>query len=222
MKRNAFLASTYGAVVALGLMSFGCSSTSNSGTGGATGSAGSAGSGAGGHVNGTGGSTTAGTGGSTGQGGAKADAGTDGPMTCASPAPVDGTQCSNNPPCNKNCGVNIMALTTSRAQKTCTCSTTWACGACVYPTDVNLDCLRLPTPVPECPHDPADGGTTALIKPGVTPCTPPNSEVCGNVCGSATAGTFSYQDSTGTGKVGYCACISGAYQCASVAEWPAL
>jgi hypothetical protein len=220
MKRNAFLASTYGAVVALGLMSFGCSSTSNSGTGGATGSAGSAGTGAGGHVNGTGGSSAAGTGGNTGAGGAKVDAG-DAPMMCASPAPNDGAQCSNNPPCDKNCGVNIMALTTSRAQKTCTCSTTWACGACVYPTDVNLDCLRLPTPVPACPHDPADGGTTALIKPGVTTCTPPPSEVCGNVCGSATAGTFSYQDSTGAGKVGYCACLSGLYQCASTAEWPA-
>lgn len=228
MNRNMFVASALGAVVALGLASFGCSSTSNNngGTGGAVGVGvgGGTGTGTGGKLGGTGGAIS-------GTGGKPADAGSDGPAMC-SPAPDDGTACAGNPACTKNCGVNISSLTTSRAQKTCTCSGptgTWSCpstnGACMYPTDIDSTCLRLPATgaPPACPRvNPDGGGTdggTALIRSGTTNCEVPNSEVCGNLCGSATAGTFSYQDSSGANKVGYCVCIAGIYQCASVAEW---
>jgi hypothetical protein len=218
MKRNAVLTSTLGAIIALGLMAQGCSSTSNSGTGGAGGGSSSVG----GHLGSVGGALGS-QGGSNGQGGASADAGQDaGPMMC-SPAPAEGAACNNNPPCNKNCGLNIMALSTVRAQKTCTCAGTWSCGACVYPSDLAAACFHIPASPPACPRDSTDGGADAgggLIKPGVTACTPPNSEVCGNLCGSAVANMPSYQDSTGAGKVGYCVCIAGAWQCASVAEWP--
>jgi len=47
---------------------------------------------------------------------------------------------------------------------------------------------------------------------------PPNSEVCGNICGSASANT--YLDGSNNPKMGYCVCINGVYQCASVNEWP--
>jgi hypothetical protein len=104
----------------------------------------------------------------------------------------------------------------------------WSCpstnGACVYPTDIDLMCFRLTAPIALCPTGGADGGTdggadagSTLIRSGTTSCTPPNSETCGNLCGSAT--DSSYQDSSGP-KVGYCVCIAGTYQCASVNEWP--
>jgi len=233
MNRNTLVASAFGAAIALGLVANGCSSTSNNntGTGGATGTGGRTGTGGAtgtGGRTGTGG-TTAGQGGS-GQGG-RADAGSDAPpaLPMCSPAPDDGTACNSNPTCTKNCGANTSALSTMRAQKACTCSGaagTWSCpstnGACVYPTDVDLTCMVLPATVPACPRDIPDGGVDAgsgLLRPNVSNCEVPNSEVCGNLCGSATAGTFSYQDSSGAGKVGYCVCILGKYQCASVAEW---
>jgi len=240
MKRNTFVASAsitsaFATVIALGLLSTGCSSTSNGGTGGAggsTGLGGAAGGGAGGKT-GTGGTTggtggkTGGTGGAAGAGaggaaGAKMDAGSDALMTCGNSAPNEGATCNNNPACAKSCGVNISVLTSEPVTKNCMCSSTWTCGTCNYPTDVNLDCLRLPSPVPACPHITVDGGDagSGLIKTNSTPCEVPNSEVCGNVCGSATAGTFSYQDGAGASQVGYCACILGVYQCASVADWP--
>jgi hypothetical protein len=230
MKRDARLSVGWSAIIALGLAGFGCSSTSKGGTGGTTGA---------------GGVVTTGQGGAGGSGQGGKDGGTDAgqdaaqdaavlPM-CASPAPADQSPCNSNPACTKACGVNISALTQMRAQKPCTCSGStanngmWSCpsaaGACIYPTDVDLTCLRVP-PVAQlmaCPTITADGGTDAgsgLIRPGVTPCQVPQSETCGNVCGSATSTVFSYQDSTGTGKVGYCACITGTYQCASVNEWP--
>ena len=84
-------------------------------------------------------------------------------------------------------------------------------GTCVYPTDIDLACFQLPTPVPACPHYPADGGRR--IRTGVSACEVPNSQTCGNVCGSATAGVMSYQNAAGAGQVGYCVCIAGVYQC---------
>ena len=229
MKCDARMAVGFSAVLALGLAGFGCSSTSNGGgtggKGGTTGAGGSETLGQGGHIG--------------GQGGADAgqDAAQDAPAVlpmCGSPAPGDKTPCNSDPACTKPCGVNISALTQMRAMKPCTCSGStanngmWACpstaGACSYPTDVDLTCLRVP-PVPQlmnCPTITADGGADAgsgLIRPGVTPCEVPQSETCGNVCGSASSTVFSYQDGSGP-KVGYCACISGTYQCASVNEWP--
>ena len=101
----------------------------------------------------------------------------------------------------------------------------WSCpstnGACVYPTDIDLDCFRLPSPIPACPSQAGDGGADAgspLIKSATTTCVPPNSEVCGNPCGSATANT--YLDGSNNPKMGYCVCINGFYQCSSVAEYP--
>ena len=224
MKRNALVTAGLGAMIALGMGGFACSSTSNSGgSGGTTGSGGSATGGA----PGTGGHAVGGATGSVG-GATGTDAGQDSApsLPVCSPAPDDGTACNANPACTKPCGPNISAIG-SRAQKGCTCSGasgTWSCpstaGACVYPTDVDLTCLRLPTPLPACPADPTGDGGLGLIRPNVTTCTVPTSETCGNVCGSAAAGVFSYQDSTGAGKVGYCACVSGRFQCSSVAEWP--
>ena len=214
-----------GVAIALGFMGFGCSSSSSSGTGGKSGSGG---------ASAAGGAT--GSGGATGTGGASADAGAALPV-CTNPAsPADKSMCDSNPSCTKNCGVNISAIDGKRAMKACTCSGAapsgmWSCpstnGACVYPTDIDLTCFKLPTGGPPlCPSGGADGGAgdggadagSSLIKSGNTPCTPPNSEVCGNVCGSGTVN--SYQDSSGAPKMGYCACVAGTYQCASVNEWP--
>lgn len=227
MTRPSFAAAAgFGVVMALGLIGFGCSSSSSSsGTGGATGSGG---------VTGAGGKTASGgatgAGGVTGAGGSGADAAT--LPACTNPtSPGDGTTCDSNPSCLKKCGLDISTLTTGKAQKACTCSGsmasggTWSCpstnGACVYPSDLNLDCFRLPTPVLACPSQAGDGGADAgspLIKPGTTACISPSSEVCGNPCGSATANT--YLDSSNNPKMGYCVCINGFYQCASVAEYP--
>lgn len=226
MTRPSFAsAAGFGVVIALGFIGFGCSSaTSSSGTGGATGSGGASASGG---ATGQGGRTA--SGGATGSGGSSADAGPTLPM--CNPAPADKSACDSNPSCAKACGLNISTLSTNRALKACTCSGSaasggmWSCpstnGACVYPTDVNLDCFRLPTPVPACPSTAADGGADAgsgLIKSGGTACTPPNSEVCGNPCGSATANT--YLDGSNNPKMGYCVCINGVYQCASANEYP--
>jgi hypothetical protein len=136
----------------------------------------------------------------------------------------DQSACTNDPSCVQTCGLNISALTTSKPMRTCTCSASkWSCpgtaGSCVYPTDIDATCFQLPSPVPACPKDPADGGTM-LIKNGASPCEDPSSEVCGNLCGSAAAGTPSYQDAMGASQVGYCVCISGTWQCASVNDWP--
>jgi hypothetical protein len=235
MTRNTLVASAFGAAIALGSVASGCSSTSNSngGSGGVTGAGGKVGTGgnAGGGVGGiTANGGTMGSLGGSGQGG-RADAGSDGPaaLPMCSPAPDDGTACTGNPTCTKNCGINISSLSLNRAQKACTCSGangTWSCpstnGACVYPTDFDPTCLRLPATVPACPRDLPDGGADAgsgLIRPNLSICEVPGSEVCGNVCGSANVNTPSYQDGQGGAKVGYCVCILGKYQCASVAEW---
>ncbi len=227
MKRPSFAAATgFGVVIALGFIGFGCSSSnSSSGTGGATGSGGATASGG---ATGQGGRTA--SGGATGSGGSTADGGQTLPM-CASPAPADKSVCDSNPSCAKNCGLDIHTLSTNRALKACTCSGPmasggmWSCpstnGACVYPPDLILDCFRLPNPVPACPSTAADGGADAgsgLIKSGGTSCVPPNSEVCGNPCGSATANT--YLDGNNNPKMGYCVCINGVYQCASANEYP--
>jgi hypothetical protein len=217
MTRPTFAAAAgIGVAITLGFIGFGCSSSSSSsGTGGATGT--------GGAVTGTGGK---GTGGATGTGGGM-DAGPTLPV-CASPAPGDGTACNSDPSCTKNCGLNTSTLVTGRAMKACTCSGpsgTWSCpstnGACVYPAALDLACFHIPSPVPACPSQAGDGGADAgspLIKSGTTTCVPPNSEVCGNLCGSATTNT--YLDGSNNPKMGYCVCINGSYQCASVNEWP--
>jgi hypothetical protein len=231
MKRNVLATAGWSAMIALGVIGYGCSSSSTGGSGGATGTGGQAGgaTGTGGH--GTGGAAGSGAGGS-GAGGS-VDAGA-APMACASPAPDDKSPCNADPPCTKSCGPNISALTQTRATKTCTCSGTtaasgmWSCpsamGACVFPTDVDLSCLQLTSPLPLCPTDTPDGGAadagSGLLRPNTSTCIVASSETCSGVCGSAAANTFTYQDSNGVGKVGYCACIAGKWQCASVAEWP--
>ena len=178
-----------------------------------------------------------------GHDGGTTDSGEGGLPVCH-PAPNDMSACNSDPPCTETCGLNISALSTSPVQKTCTCSGAtasggrWSCpstaGACVYPTDVDLSCLRLPTPVPLCTTDTVDGGSaeggsveggtsdggSSLIRTNSSPCMLPNSEVCGGVCGSATSTVISYQDTAGMGKAGYCVCIAGTWQCASVNDWP--
>ena len=172
-------------------------------------------------VTGTGGVTVGGTGGVTvgGTGGVSVV----GLPLCASPAPADKSACNADPSCTKNCGVNLGAGQ-ARALKACACSGAapaglWACpsalGACVYPAGASLTCFRLPAPLPACPADAAQ--PTGLVRSGVTTCPAPAAGACGMVCGSATA--MSYQDST-TAKIGYCACVAGLWQCASVNEWP--
>jgi hypothetical protein len=253
MKRNALVRANCCALIALGLMGYGCSSEPTSDDGG-TSNGGEGGADGGGTTEGGQGDTTVGApdgsadgapdssadGGArdaTAEGGA-ADSGEGGLPVC-SPAPADMSPCNSNPACTETCGLNISALTTSRPQRTCTCSGStasggrWSCpgssGACAYPTDVDLTCLQLPTPLPACPLETRDGGSTdggpgdggsTLIQTNRSACTLPNSEVCGGVCGSAMSTVLSYQDSTGTAKVGYCVCIAGIWECASVSEWP--
>jgi len=247
MRRQARAAATFGAIVALGLLGFGCSSGgSGGGAGGSGGGAGGGGGGAGG-AGGKGGSGGGGGGaidagrdaaggsaggqggsGGGGAGGGGQDAGSDALPACSTP-PDNGSACNSNPPCTKPCGVDISGLTTSRPQLACTCSGPssangkWACattaGSCVYPSDIDLFCFRIPTPLPLCPTDPPDGGT-GLIRTGTSTCTNDSSETCSGICGSASSTVMSYRDGTGA-KVGYCVCIAGIWQCASVAEWPA-
>jgi hypothetical protein len=220
MKRHAFVAARFGAVIALGLLGllgFACSSSTTTGTGGSTGGGGTTGTG--GSSTGTGGHGTGGL--SGGQGGS----GVGGMIVlpaCTTPAPEDGAPCNSNPTCTKDCGVDITVLTPSKSKKTCTCSGangTWSCPnankACVYPTDALLDCLVIPTGITACPADTTDGGS-GLIRTGVSTCPVPNSEVCGNICGSTTANT--YRDSAGAAHAGYCVC-TGKWQCATVADW---
>ena len=240
MMRNSLVAAGFGAMVALGLIGYGCTSSDTvSGTGGSTGAhgtggstgagtggstttvgtGGSTGAGTGGSTTtvGTGGSTGGGTGGSTG-GGVGGSAG--GLPTCVSPPPKDKAACLSTDvsPCTKACGIN--AAGQSRAQKPCACiastmtpPTAWDCtnsGPCVYPTTFINTCFRLTPAPPACP--------TPVITTGVTTCTNTAGATCGPLCGAAT-GT-SYQDSSMGQKIGYCACINGIWQCASVPEWP--
>jgi hypothetical protein len=253
MKRNATVTARYCAMIALGLLGYGCSSESTSDDGGAAdGGEGGTDAGQGGTPDGTPDSGPDGTS-DTGQGGTP-DGGRDGAadgsrdgsadsseggLPMCSPAPADMSPCNSNPSCIEGCGVDISALSTSRPQRTCTCSGStasggrWSCpgsgGACVYPTDVDLSCLQLPTPLPACPLETPDGGSAdsgaadggaSLVRTGTSACALPSSEVCGGVCGSATPTVFSFKDSTGMAKAGYCACIAGIWQCASVSEWP--
>jgi hypothetical protein len=238
MMRNSLVLTGLGAVLAFGLVEFGCSSTSNNGggTGGSTtgtggkGTGGSSTVGTGGSTTGVGGSTsgvggsTSGVGGSTTGAGGSGTGGSSGVIPACNPAPGDGTACTfgtSLSPCNKNCGANIGMISATRAQKTCTCGSTnlWSCpsaaGACVYPTGIDLTCFHIPTPLPACPTDLSDGGS-GLLRPNASACTPP-SGTCGGVCGSTTAN--SYQDSGGVGKIGYCTCIGARWQCASLNEW---
>jgi hypothetical protein len=255
MERNARVMAMRGAAIALGLIGCGCSNgptsddggTTSGGDGGTDGGQGgptdggrdvAVDSGQGGAADGSPDATTDGGRDGTADG-ATGDGGEGGVLAC-NPAPADMSPCNSNPSCTETCGLNISALTTSRPQRTCTCSGStasggrWSCpgsaGACVYPTDVDLTCLQLPAPLPACPVGTPDGGSgdsgsadggSNLIRTNSSACTLPNSEVCGGVCGSATPTVFSYQDTTGA-KVGYCVCIAGIWQCATVSEWPTL
>jgi hypothetical protein len=252
MMRNSMVVAGIGAVVALGLIGYGCSSSNGGGggTGGHTGTGGSTTSGSGGSTTtGSGGSTTAGSGGSTATGsggstttgaggstttgaGGSTTTGNDastGTVTMCNPAPDDKSACvpgSVTSPCTKNCGANIVALSALRAQKPCACNTvgatsTWDCtnaGPCVYPAGLDPTCFHLATPPAVCPTDLTDGGS-GLLRPNISTCTLPAGMTCGLVCGSATVA--SYQDSKAAPKMGYCTCLAGKYQCASVNEWPA-
>jgi hypothetical protein len=255
MMRNSLVVAGFGAILALGLVEYGCSSSDNgggsgggTGTGGATsggqggatagGTGGSTAGGAGGaRTGGTGGATAGGAGGSTagGTGGSTA-VGTGGATgggiaICAAPQPADKATCTpGTASCTKNCGANISAISGVRAQKPCACVTSpatglpaWDCsnsGVCTYPTGLDATCFHLPTPLPACPADPA-GGTSMLIRPNTTLCTNTAGAMCGGqVCGSTTVA--SYQDGSMAPKIGYCSCIVGKWQCASVAEWPTL
>jgi hypothetical protein len=254
MKRKALWAARLGTMVVLSTMQFACgddnASSTDSGSGGpdvgpgADGSQDSTTNGGndGGPDSTAGGGQDGGADGSRDAGGGGPDGNTDaaeaGLPMCVSAA-ADAGPCNSDPPCAENCGVNISALTTSHRQKTCTCSGStasggrWSCpseaGACTYPTDVDLTCFQVPSPLLACPMDTPDGGPadagsgdggSSLIRTNSTACTLPNSEVCGGVCGSASPTVFSYQDSTGTAKSGYCVCVAGIWQCASVNDWP--
>jgi hypothetical protein len=242
MMRNSLVIAGLGAIVAVGLIQTGCSSTSDNGTGGSTGQGGSS-AGQGGSSAGTGGSTgatgtggstgTTGTGGSTGTTGTGGSTGTTGTggttgalPICASPAPADKSACTvGAATCTKNCGANTTALL-ARAQKPCAClasATTagayaWDCtnsGACTYPASLTAmtACFHIPTPLTACPLD-----AGALIRPHASVCTNTPAGTCGTVCGSTTAP--SYQDTSAAQKVGYCSCINGLWECASLTEWP--
>jgi len=223
MKRTSLMVAGFSAMVALGLIGYGCTSgdtvkdgTGGKGTGGSTTTTGTGGSTT---TTGTGGSTTTGTGGSTttGTGGA-----TGGIPTCV-PAPADKSTCDpamvTTPivsPCTKNCGIKAEA-TQPRAQKPCTCLSpglTWDCtnaGACVYPPTFNKTCFALTPAPPAC-------STAPMPTSGMTACVNTAGATCGPLCGSASA--MSYLDSGGKMHAGYCACINAVWQCASVAEWP--
>jgi hypothetical protein len=215
--------------------------TGGVGTGGAGGgSGGASGSTDGGRESGAG---TGGAGGILDSGGVTDSNDSGGGIAACNPVPVDNTACTATAPCSVSCGVNLSALTTTVPHRTCTCGgggdgggvrdggdaggRRWSCpsgaGSCAYPTDVDLTCLMVPASLDPCPRDPtADGGADgggALIRTGLTACTVPSSETCGSICGSAMPNVFSYQTSAGTPTVGYCVCIGGIYQCATVNEW---
>jgi len=253
MKRTSLVVAGFSAMVALGLIGYGCTSgdTVNDGTGG-KGSGGQTTSGNGGSTTGTGGSTTSGTGGMTTTGSGGSNTGTGGSNTGTGGATGGGTggatgggtggssggvaMCPSSlkdkmvcaatdvSPCNKNCGVNAAGAGLPRATKPCACIAStvtppmaWDCtnaGACTYPATFDKTCFSL-TPVPQaCP--------TTLITTGVSPCTNTAGAMCGPICGSATTTVNSYQDSNMNPKAGYCACISGVWQCASTKEWPTM
>jgi len=103
--------------------------------------------------------------------------------------------------CRKTCGVSELGA------KPCTCADRqWSCGDCVYPSG-DYSCYELPAsgPVPACPPNTVNGMTSCFGD-----CT-----LCAN-----------YLDTTGTPKIGYCACNRSPgdgqrlYHCASSAEWP--
>jgi hypothetical protein len=236
MMRNSLVLAGVGAVLALGLVEYGCSSSSNNGgTGGAhtgqggsttgqggsatgqggssTGSGGST-TGSGGSTTGAGGSTTAGTGGATGS-----DGGT-GLGMCQAPIPNDKGGCNGNETsCTKPCGPNVADLNLGRPQKACACTggpmvagfpMSWDCsggGICAWPPALAaVACFHLPATVPLCPTDPTADGGSNLLRPNATTCTLGAGEMCGQICGSNVMTQPSYQDSNGAPKVGYCVC----------------
>jgi hypothetical protein len=189
--------------------------TTGGGQGGATG--GGQGGATGG---GQGGATGGGQGGATGggQGGSSG-----GLLVCPSPPPGDKATCDPATavsPCTKNCGVKA-ETTQPRAQKPCTCNTvggvsTWDCtnaGACTYPPTFVKTCFALTPAPPACP---------AMTISNVSTCVNTTGATCGPLCGSSTVPSYSTGTAAmpSTPKAGYCACVNGIWQCASVAEWP--
>jgi len=247
MMRNSLVLASLGAIFALSIAGYGCSSSSDTGTGGKTGTTGTGGSttttGTGGSTTttGTGGSTTTtGTGGSTTGTGGGSGTGTGGASgtgtggasgtvaACAAPNPTspgDGTACTAAITCTKNCGPNTSALGAARPAKACTCPGTtggvWACnsaaGSCVWPAALAAMPCFSLTPAP--PLCPMDTSTTpaTLIRANLTTCTNTAGSTCGGICGSPTVA--SYLDSVPAMKMGYCVCINGVYRCASATEW---
>ncbi len=244
--RNSLVVAGFSAVLALGLLEYGCTSGDTvSGTGGHTGSGtgGTTVAGQGGSTTttGTGGSTTTtGTGGSTtttGTGGSTTTTGTGGStttgvggssgglVTCPSPPPGDKTLCDPatvTSPCTKNCGLNAMGIQQPRAQKPCACLASVA----PLPTPNAWDCSNSgpcvypATFVKTCfALTPVPPACPAATISGTTTCTNTAGATCGPLCGSATVPSYA-TSATATPKAGYCACINGIYQCASTAEWP--
>jgi hypothetical protein len=245
MKRTSLVVAGFSAIVAFGLIGYGCTSgdtvndgTGGKGTGGSTsGTGGSTTSGTGGSASGTGGMTSSGSGGSTtgtggsstgtggsntGTGGAAAGTGgaTGGLLMCASTLKDKAACTSTDVSCTKNCGVNASGAGQPRATKPC------ACIASTVTPPMAWDCTNAgPCSYPatfdkSCfSLTPAPAACpTTLITTGMTTCVNTAGATCGPICGSATVN--SYQDSSMAAKMGYCACINGVYQCASAKEWP--
>jgi hypothetical protein len=248
MKRTSLVVAGFSAIVALGLIGYGCTSgdTVNDGTGGkgsggqtGSGTGGSTTSGTGGSSSGTGGMTTSGTGGSTtgtggsttGTGGSTTGTGgmtttgtggaTGGLLMCASTLKDKAACTSTDVSCTKNCGVNAGA-SQPRATKPC------ACIASTVTPPMAWDCTNAGPCTYPATFDktcfsltPAPAACpTTLITTNVTTCTNTAGATCGPICGSAVTTVNSYQDSSMNPKVGYCACINGVWQCASTKEWP--
>jgi len=157
----------------------------------------------GGGVASTGGTGNWGSGGSwTGDAGRTGSTGgSEGGLPMCDAALRDKDPCDlGTPDCRKGCGVSALA------QKQCTCTNRqWACGDCVYPSG-DYSCYQLPAmSPPPCPQSTVNGMTACVG----------NCTLCSN-----------YTDTSGTPKIGYCACSldpgdsARVYHCASLAEWP--
>ena len=248
MKRTSLVVAGFSAMVALGLIGYGCTSgdtvnngtggkgaggsTTTTGSGGSTTTTGSGGSttttGAGGSTTttGAGGSTTTGAGGSTttGAGGSTttgAGGSSGGLVSCPSPAPGDKTMCDLTAAATVTPCTKNCGIKNSLAQKPC------ACIASTVMPPTAWDCSNQGP----CVYPAGFDGTCYKLTPappacptplpvsGTTACTNTTGATCGPLCGSATVGSYTTGTST-TAKLGYCACINGIWQCASAMEWP--
>jgi len=248
MKRTSLAVAGFSAMLAFGLIEYGCTSgdtvsdgmggkTTGGGTGGQTtsGTGGQTTSGTGGQTtSGSGGQTTSGSGGTTGGGTggmtttgmggmtATGTGGTTGGIAMCASSLKDKMACTATDvsPCNKNCGVNAAGAGQPRATKPCACITSTVTPPMAWDCTNAGQCTYPATFDKTCfSLTPTPPACpTTLITTGTTTCTNPGGAACGSVCGSATVN--SYQDSSMAAKMGYCACINGVYQCASAKEWP--